>query len=70
MKKVFANASRCLGIAGVAVLSGVSVASADLATMTVPSVETSIMEGAGTAILTAIAVLVAIGMGIRLFKRG
>lgn len=40
------------------------------ATAMIPDVNTAIIEGAGTSILVAVAVMVAIGMGIRLFKRG
>lgn len=39
-------------------------------TAIVPDVNTNLVEDAGTKILTAVAVLVAIGMGLRLFKRG
>lgn len=55
---------------GATIFSGALVASADIATMTAPSVETGVIESAGTKILTAVAVLVAIAMGLRLFKRG
>lgn len=52
------------------VFGAVGVASADIASMTAPAIETGIMEDAGTKILAAVGILVAIGMGIRLFKRG
>lgn len=64
--------SKCVVI-GSAVSGTFLTASMALATessITVPDVDTSILSDAGTAILAAVATACAIGIGIRLFKRG
>jgi len=65
MKKMFNKVG--LGIMGVLGSAGLALAEP---TVTVPSVDTQILTDSGTAIFAAVAIFVAIAMGLRLFKRG
>lgn len=58
-----------LGFCMVAVLLP-GLAMASNSTIAVPDVNTALMEDAGTKILTAVGIFVAIAMAVRLFKRG
>jgi len=68
MKKIMKHAKRLL-IAGVGVAASASVAMADGSGLTMPTLPTSDLETAGTAILGLLAVAVVIGMVIRTFKK-
>ena len=55
------------GLVGVVISAGVVMANS---TVTVPEISTATLTEAGTAVFAAVALAVAIGIGIRLFKKG
>jgi len=68
MKKIMKHGKRLLA-AGVGVVASASVALADGGGLTMPTLPTTDLETAGTAILGLLAVCVVIGMVIRTFKK-
>lgn len=65
----FSRVCRACSAAGAAVLGGAVSAFADLSTFTVPSLDTTVVESAGEKAFAIAAIVLAITIGLRIFKR-
>lgn len=65
----FSRVCSAVGAGAAAVLGGAVSAFADMSTFAVPDIDTAVVEGAGEKAFAIAAIVLAITIGLRIFKR-